>query len=361
MMELQTTQQNNGAMTQVASSREAQSVQAAMVVAQRFPRDQTRSYGRIIEDCKRKTLAEKAVYSYPRGGQTISGPSIRLAESMARAWGNLDFGIVELERKPSMGSIAGESVIMSYCYDLETNTKSTKIFTVRHSRDKNIKLANGDKKKIQEALTDERDIYEMVANQGARRLRACILSIIPVDIVESAVDQCEKTMEGGQGPLIDRVRQIVVAFQGWGITQEMIEKRLQHKIEVTSESELVGLKKIGNSLKDGFGKREDYFELPQTDEAKLESAAEANKEKPKTEAKSIKNFAPQTQEEATAPKPTPDRNEAIRTVLTFQKEIKMTAKDLASLVLDMFKKEMASLSVDEIYMLAAELEHRKSL
>lgn len=206
MNELQMTQNNgSGVMAQVAQTRQAAEIQAAMVIAQKFPRDTMRSYSRIMEDCKRKTLAEKSVYAYPRGGTTVTGPSIRLAECLARAWGNMDFGITELERKPAMGNIPGESVIMTYCYDLETNTKSTTVFTVRHSRDKNIKLENGQKKKIQEQLTDERDIYEMIANQGARRLRACILKMIPVDIVESAVDQCEKTMEGGDGPLIDRV------------------------------------------------------------------------------------------------------------------------------------------------------------
>lgn len=363
MLELQQQQQsNNGAMTQVASSREAQSVQAAMVIAQRFPRDQTRSYGRIIEDCKRKTLAEKAVYSYPRGGQTISGPSIRLAESMARAWGNLDFGIVELERKASVGNIAGESVIMSYCYDLETNTKSTKVFTVSHSRDKTEKI-NNISKKIKVALTDERDIYEMVANQGARRLRSCILSIIPVDIVESAVEQCEKTMEGGQGPLVDRVRQMVVYFQGFGVTQDMIEKRLQHKIDATSESELVGLKKIANSLKDSFGKREDFFDLPQTDEAKAEAAVEAQIDKPKVETKSIKNFAPQTHEEAVAPKPvdaTALRDQAIKKVLEKQKELKMSSKELASFTELCFRKKTNELTTEELTNLLVELDGTKT-
>jgi len=280
-MELTTTQPSGNGMMQVATSRQAQEVQAAMIIAQRFPRDTNRSYTRIIEDCKRKTLAEKSVYAYPRGGTTVTGPSIRLAECMARAWGNLDFGIVELERKPAMGSIPGESVVQAYCYDLETNTKSTTVFTVRHARDKNEKV-NGTTKKIQQLLTDERDIYEMVANQGARRLRARILAIIPVDIVETAVNQCRLTMKGGQGPLIDRVRNILVAFKAYGVTQEMVENYLGHKLEATNEDELVDLISIGNSLKDGAASREDFFEMPQVDE-KPEVAGDEKKEAPEQE------------------------------------------------------------------------------
>lgn len=371
-MELTTMPQQSGnGMMQVAQSRQAQEVQAAMVIAQKFPRDTMRSYSRIMEDCKRKTLAEKSVYAYPRGGTTVTGPSIRLAECLARAWGNMDFGITELERKAPLGSVPGESVIMTYCYDLETNTKSTTVFTVRHSRDKNIKLENGQKKKIQEQLTDERDIYEMIANQGARRLRACILKMIPVDIVESAVDQCEKTMAGGNGPLIDRVRAMIVYFQGFGVTQEMIEKRVGHKVEAISETELVTLKNIANSLKDGAASREDFFEMPQTEEAKAE-ATDAKQEVAKSEekpkkTKSIKNFAPQSAEDAKTHKPgdhtvvekeiTPEheRAEAIKAVLDTQKELKMDNKSLASFVETYFKKKTNDLSTEELQTLHAEL------
>lgn len=366
-MELTTIQPQQGGMIQIAQSRQAQEVQAAMVIAQKFPRDTMKSYSRIMEDCKRKTLAEKSVYAYPRGGTTVTGPSIRLAECMARAWGNMDFGITELERKAAVGSIPGESVIMTYCYDLETNTKSTTVFTVRHARDKNIKLENGQRKKIQEQLTDERDIYEMIANQGARRLRACILKMIPVDIVESAVEQCEKTMAGGNGPLIDRVRAVVVAFQAYGVTQEMIENRLGHKIEATSEAELVQLKNMGNSIKDGAAAREDFFEMPQTEEAKVE--AESKKEK---KTKQIKNFAPQSAEEAKTHKPgdhkiiekevTPEeeRSEAIKAVLQVQKELKMDTKSLSSFVEKFFNKKTNDLSTDELQSLHQELTAMKT-
>lgn len=272
MNELQMTQNNgSGVMAQVAQTRQAAEIQAAMVIAQKFPRDTMRSYSRIMEDCKRKTLAEKSVYAYPRGGTTVTGPSIRLAECLARAWGNMDFGITELERKPAMGNIPGESD-NDLLLRLGNKHQINNSFHSPSFSRQIFKLENGQKKKIQEQLTDERDIYEMIANQGARRLRACILKMIPVDIVESAVDQCEKTMEGGNGPLIDRVRAVVLAFQAYAVTQEMIEKRLGHKIEATSEAELVKLKSIGNSLKDGAASREDFFELPQTDEAKAEAA-----------------------------------------------------------------------------------------
>src|SRR5688572_14016429 len=174
----------------IATTRAAQETQAAMVIAKRFPRNEDAAFQRIMQACQRKSLAEVAQYAFPRGGQTVSGPSIRLAEVLARSWGNLDFGIIELEQKP------GESTMMSFCWDLETNARSTKIFTVKHLRS----TRQGNKE-----LDDPRDIYEMTANQGARRLRSCILSVIPGDFVEAAMEQCDKTFAGqNKEPLADR-------------------------------------------------------------------------------------------------------------------------------------------------------------
>ena len=139
-----------------------------------------------------------------------SGASDVLAEALAKSWGNLDSGVIELEQKN------GESVVMAYCWDLETNTRSTKIFTVKHERKAKGKI---------DVLTDPRDIYEMTANQGARRLRACILSIIPGDVTEMAVEACERTMKSGdKTPMKEKIAKITAFFAGFNVTAPMIEK-----------------------------------------------------------------------------------------------------------------------------------------
>lgn len=238
-------QGNGQAMVEVASTRAAQEVQAAMVIAKKFPRNEEQSIQRILQSCKRKLLAEQSTYAYPKGGQTVEGPSIRLAEVLAQSWGNIDFGVIELEQRD------GESTMMSYAWDLETNSRNTKIFTVRHQRHT---------RKGVNALFDPRDIYELTANQGARRLRACILAIIPGDVVDVALAECEKTMSGnGEGPLIDRVRTMASAFAEMGVTVQMIEKRIGHKLDSTGNAELNALRKIYRSLKDNMAQREDFF------------------------------------------------------------------------------------------------------
>lgn len=231
--------------TEVAMTRAAQEVQAAMAIAKRFPRDEKSAYSRLMNACKRKGLAEAAIYEYPRGGTKVEGPSIRLAEAAAQCWGNVDFGVVELEQK------AGESTVMAYAWDLETNTRQTKIFQVKHERHT---------KQGRQFLSDPRDIYEMVANQGARRLRACILGVIPGDVIDDAVNQCDKTLAGGtQEPIGDRVRKMLAAFAEFNVTVEMVESKLGHKADAISESELAKLRKTYTSIKDGMGGIHDFF------------------------------------------------------------------------------------------------------
>lgn len=259
-------QQDTSVTTEAMVSRQAQEVQAAMVIAKKFPRDVFAAFDRIKKACERRLLAENAVYEYPRGGTKVSGPSIRLAEALAQNWGNIDYGIMELEQK------AGESSVMAYAWDLETNTRQTKIFTVKHER-----KAKGTVTK----LNDARDIYEMVANQGARRVRSCILGVIPGDIVDAAVDMCQKTLiNGHKEPLEDRLRNALSTFKKeFGITKEMIEEYIGSNVDAFTEQDFLKIGRIYTSLRDGMAKKEDYFNVKATGATKSKAEEEFKKQK----------------------------------------------------------------------------------
>ncbi|MEE4535241.1 hypothetical protein V2U93_12670 [Bacillus velezensis] len=259
-------QQATGVTTEAMVSRQAQEVQAAMVIAKKFPRDVYAAFDRIKKACERRLLAENAVYEYPRGGTKVSGPSIRLAEALAQNWGNIDYGIMELEQK------AGESSVMAYAWDLETNTRQTKIFTVKHER-----KARGAITK----LDDPRDIYEMVANQGARRVRACILGVIPGDIVDAAVDMCQKTLiSGHKEPLEDRLRSAFSLFKKeFGITKEMIQEYIGSNVDAFTEQDFLKIGRIYTALRDGMAKKEDYFNVKATGATKSKAEEEFKKQK----------------------------------------------------------------------------------
>jgi len=241
-------EKTGGDIVQIEEAKAMHEIQASLVIAKKFPRDVNQVFSKIIASCQRPMLAEQAIYAYPRGGKTVTGPSIRLAEVLAQNWGNMVYGVREISQSN------GVSVAQAYAWDLETNVKQVKEFQVPHVRHTN----NGTKK-----LTDPRDIYELVANNGARRMRACILGVIPIDIQEAATAQCEKTLSSGEEPIEDRIRKMILLFKEFGVSQEQIEKRLGHKVDAIIEAEIVTLRGIYKSIKDGMATREDFFGFEQ--------------------------------------------------------------------------------------------------
>lgn len=249
--------ESNNAQADAGQQREIAEVQSAMVIAKRFPRNMIEATDRILQACTRPTLANSALYSYARGGQEITGPSIRLAEVAAQAWGNMSFGIRELDQRN------GASTVEAYAWDMETNTRQVKAFQVEHKRHT---------KKGAYKLEDPRDIYELVANQGARRLRACILGVVPGDVIEAAVNQCEQTMHASADTSPEALQKMVAAFAPFGVNKEHIEKRIQSRLEAIRPAQVVQLKKVYASLRDGMSAPGDWFEVTEPAPTTLKEA-----------------------------------------------------------------------------------------
>ena len=230
----------------IEASRAIAEAQGKLVIAKRFPRNEVDAYAKAMEACQRPTMAAKAFYSFPRGGQTVEGPTIRFAEELARCWGNIDYGIKELSQDD------GKSEMQAYAWDLETNAQSVQNFTNPHQREQGKKMVK---------LTSQRDIYENNANMATRRLRSRILAILPSWFVEDAIEECKKTLAGrNDTPLIDRVKKMVVAFAKIGVTQEQIERRLKKKIDTMNADDFVEYTGIFNAIKQGESKIADWFE-----------------------------------------------------------------------------------------------------
>lgn len=253
---------------EVESSYNIAEIQGQIVMAKKFPRDIVRARDRILVECQRLGVAQGAQYAYPKGGKMVTGASIRLAEVLARNWGNMSYGITEIDRSQK------ESTMMAYAWDLETNVMSRQVFVVRHIIDKR----DGGRD-----TSDEREVYELTANNGARRMRACILRIIPEDIVTEAESQCAKTIKAKIGDIAKRIPGLLSSFQEFGVSKIQIEKRIMHRIEALTDAEFMGLTAIYTSLRDGMSVPLDYFEAveaekqaePEKPKSGLEAAAEA--------------------------------------------------------------------------------------
>jgi len=234
-------------------TREVAEVKAQIFLAKQFPRDINSVIKNILHECKNARLAEMAQFSFVKGkgekAKEIKGPSIRLMEVIARHWGNCDCSLTEVERRPT-----GSTVKVRF-WDFETNAQQSKYFDVDFVRN----TRNGSY-----VVTDEREKYEIMASNGARRLRACMQAGIPSYIVDQAVEECERTLveSVNKGKSIEETRQSMLeAFQklaDW-ITPEMLGSVVEKDFNSVTATDIVTMRHLYNAIKDGFVKPERVF------------------------------------------------------------------------------------------------------
>jgi len=236
-----------GQATAIEQSRAIAEVQAAILVAQQCPRNVPAALAEMREACAQPALAERAFFRFSRGGGQVSGPSVYLARELARCWGNMQHGVSELRRDDGHG----QSEMQAYAWDLQKNTRVATVFVVPHMRDKK----GGPQK-----LVDMRDIYENNANNGARRVRETIYSVLPVWFVDEAKQLCLKTLQDGGGkPMARRIADIIAAFEELGVTVAQLEQKTGRDTDQWTAHDLAQLTVIGKSLKLGEVQREDEF------------------------------------------------------------------------------------------------------
>ena len=232
-------------------SREMAETQTKYLMAERFPRDEVAAMDRILNAFSRPTLAEKAGYQFARGGSDITGPSIRAAEAIAQQWGNMDSGWRELQRGVDPTGVPF-SEVEAFCVDLQSRNSKRLQFIVRHWRD----TKSGGYK-----LKDERDIYELCANNAQRRLRACILASVPGDVTEAAMQQADVTLKSKADTSPEAMAKMVEAFAPFGVLKEHIEKRIQRRLDAIQPAQVVSLKRIYASLRDDMSTAKDWFDI----------------------------------------------------------------------------------------------------
>lgn len=225
--------------TAVEQSRAVAEVQAMVIVAQQMPRDIDRADREMRRSCSRKSMAEKAFYRYSRGGKQVTGETIVLAEELARCWGNIDYGLAELRRDDA----AGESEMMAFAWDLETNTRPRTTFIVPH-----VRMGTGVR------LTDPRDIYENNTNMGNRRMREMIFHLMPPWFVEDAKDLCHATLanDSSDGATVaERAATAVTRFAAIGVTAAQLVQKIGAPQARWAPTDLAQLAVIWKSIERG--------------------------------------------------------------------------------------------------------------
>ena len=287
---------NAGSVT-IEQERAIAEARGQMQLAKMFPRDTNAAYAELMEACKMPAFAAAAFYSVPRAGGKVSGPSIRLAEEVARCYGNFEYGHRELSRSD------GKSEVEVYAWDKEKNNRSIRQITVQHTMD----TRDGPKK-----LRDQKDIDDKIANVASKQVRGRILALVPKWMVELAVEECRKTLSGNNDePISVRVRKMTQAFAKFGVTPEHLERHLGHSLDSVLADELVDLMGVFNALKEGtpasefFAASEPAAAASTTAEAIKAAAQKAAVQKPATA-----TAAPQAAAPAPAPAPVAEASAA---------------------------------------------------
>jgi hypothetical protein len=247
-MNMELTQRNES--TQLSLQRDSKEsegaralVEARLTIAQRFPRSEDDAFGKLIRSCKRKSFAEKVAYAFPRGNTTVTGPTVDLAREAARCFGNLDYGFEIVNEDDEWRHIA------AYAHDLEMNTRVAAEDSFRKLIQRRVRGGGGATEWIK---PDERDLRELTNRRAALLIRNCILQLLPKDMIDDALLEAKKTERAAVGENIeDHRKRVIVGFGEIGVPAKELERYLGHPIGSSSESEIVKLREIYTSIKDG--------------------------------------------------------------------------------------------------------------
>lgn len=237
------------------SNTEAMTTLGSIWIAKQMPRNIAEVEAKIKAMCSHETLAEKAFFSYTRGGGEITGETIHLANACMAAYGNIESGWKKIgESVNEKGIVCSDCE--AYCFDKENNIIRKIAFSVPHFRE--TKKGGG------YALTSDRDIYELCANMASRRMRACMWGVLPEFIKTLASEQCKKTLAIDKKSIEERLKAMLEKYSFLGVTEEMLEKKMGHSLSECTTNEIIYLRNLYNSLtnnivtvEDQFGEKED--------------------------------------------------------------------------------------------------------
>lgn len=294
--EIVTTFQGGPMDVAMAAGLSAAEIDTQVAIARKHPR----SIPKVIKNIRDlatidEGTADACVYSVPRAGKAIEGPSIRFAEIAQSCFGNCRVGarVVMVDRQEKF--VEAEGVF----HDLENNSLSLARCRVRLI-DRNGKLYNDD--------------MILVASAGAqsRARRNAILAGIPKPITNAGYEAARAIVMGDISTLANRRADILTAFQRFGVTADQIMAVLGvKKAEQINAEGVFNLRAAFTALKTGELTVEEWLgplagtsKPPEEKPTRAKKAATTEKsadEAPKSESSAAKEGEAQTNTSVASP------------------------------------------------------------
>lgn len=175
-------------------------------------------------------------YSLPRGGKSISGPSVHLAKILAQCWGNMriDAKVTGIDER----HVTSESV----CFDLENNLAI--------------------KTQVKRSIMGSRGRYndDMITVTGnaanSIALRNAVLSVVPKAIIDKVYNAAKATITGDlsdKTKLIGKRKQVFDGLKDtYGLTEKEVLSAIgKAAIDHVTPDDILVLIGIGQAIKDG--------------------------------------------------------------------------------------------------------------
>lgn len=178
-----------------------------------------------------REIAESCIYTLPRGGKALTGPSVRLAEICASAYGNMHFGarVVDVEEK----TVVAQGV----AWDIQKNVRVT-IETKRRITGKNGKRYDD-------------DMITVTGNAACSiGLRNAIFRVIPRSYVMMVYAEARKVSVGDARTFADRRADVMGRLGKMGVPIERVLARVERAaVEDVTMEDLEALIGLGTAIK----------------------------------------------------------------------------------------------------------------
>lgn len=188
------------------------------------------------------------------GGSAIEGLSVRMAEIIAGAWGNLRV------QTRIIGNDGKTITAQGICHDLETNV-AVSVEVKRRITDRN-------------GRTYSEDMQVVTGNAAsAIAFRNAVLKVVPKAVTKKVIAEV-KQVALGQAIDLETSRQNCLAnFAKAGVTEKMIFELFEiSKIEEIDKNFLFELKGLWNAIKEGSTTAQEAFVKPVEERKQAEEA-----------------------------------------------------------------------------------------
>ena len=260
-------------------------VDQQVATAKQYPRhlptvlNQIQTYATMDEETASECFY--ALYRKNADGsdQIIDGLSVRMAEIIAGAWGNLRIAT------RIIGNDGKTITAQAVCHDLETN----------------VAISTEVKRSIltKKGYTFSQDMQVVTGNAAAAiAFRNAVLKVIPKAVTKKVIEEVKLVAQGKAMDMEKQRQTLVLYFGKLNVTEQMILDMFEIKTrdEIDKEKVLI-LKGLYNAIKEGTTSVQEAFVKP-VEERRL--AAEAKKKSEETKGKAAAAIKKQTQAEAIA-------------------------------------------------------------